>query len=127
MVSLGFGLKKAKTLFFKKGDWKRIKNSEMAVLGRYGAYVRRTARQSIRKRKGKTPRGKPPADRTGLLRKTILFVKDYARDSVVIGPWKFETQSAPGLAYLEENFPFMGPANEKNLPKLAGMWKDSIR
>ena len=120
------GVKAAKALFFDRPVRQAVDRTKLKVLSKYGAFVRRTARASIRNRKGKTPPGRPPANRTGLLKKFIYFVRDPAADSVLIGPAKLNTTDPPGLEWLEENFPFMGPAHEENLPKLPGMWKDSI-
>jgi hypothetical protein len=126
MADIGFRLNDAKSLFFDRPVRSAVDRAKMKVLSKYGAFVRRTARSLIRTRKSATPRGRPPADRTGRLKSTILFVRDPNAESVLIGPYKLNGTGPPGLAYLEENFPFMGPANEKNLPKLPGMWKDSV-
>lgn len=121
------GVKAAKALFFDRPVHRAVDRAKLKVLSKYGAFVRRTARSSIRNRKGDTPRGRPPANRTELLKKYIYFVRDPSADSVLIGPAKLSgTEDKPGLEWLEENFPFMGPAHEENLPKLPGMWKDSI-
>lgn len=121
-VSIG----KAKTLFFDRPVMRAVDKKKQKVLSKYGAFVRRTARASIRSRKGRTPRGRPPANRTGLLKKFIFFVRDPVADSVLIGPAKLNTTDPPGVEWLETNFPFMGPAHEQNLPKLPGMWEDSL-
>jgi len=119
------------------------------VLKKFGAFVRRTARQSIRKRKKVSAPGKPPTSRTGLLKKTIIFNADPDRRNVIIGPMKLNRRSedAPfalehgGMATIvrgsptrprrERKYikarPFMGPAMDENLPKLPGMWRDSIK
>jgi len=43
------------------------------VLSRFGAFVRRTAKQSIRKRKKVSQAGNPPSSHTGLLKKFIYL------------------------------------------------------
>lgn len=122
------GIKAAKALFFDRPIKAGVDRAKLKALSKYGAFVRRTARSKIRTRKGRTPRGKPPANRVGTLKKFIYFVRDPASDSVIIGPAKLvNVEESPGLEFLEDNFPFMGPANEENLPKLPGMWKDSVR
>jgi hypothetical protein len=59
------------------------------VLSKAGAFVRRRARSSIRRRKGTSPAGGPPyahsKDNVATL-KNILFGYDPAAQSVVIGP-----------------------------------------
>lgn len=111
-----------------------------AVLSRFGAFVRRTARSSIRKRRRESVPGQPPSNRTGLLKKFIFF--GYERDSrsVVIGPAKLnqKTRAPSVLEYggktkvKDKNVriaarPYMGPAFEKEKPKLPNLWKNSIR
>ena len=116
------------------------------VLGRFGAYVRQTARQSIRNRKGSSKSGSPPTNQTGLLKYNIYFGYDPERQSVVIGPAKLNKGTPEALAALEYGGtstmttrkgkkkritvaarPFMGPAYEKEQPKLPAMWAGSIK
>jgi len=116
------------------------------VLSRFGAFVRRTAKTSIRKRKKISQPGSPPSSHTGLLKKFIYFGYDATRRAVVVGAMRFSRRGngeAPGL--LEHGGtttltdrrgkkksakykarPFMGPAFEKENPKLPAMWKDSV-
>jgi len=116
------------------------------VLSRFGAFVRRTAKQSIRKRKKVSRPGSPPSSHTGLLKKFIYFGYDATRRAVVVGAMRFTRRGngeAPGL--LEHggtttltdrrgkkraaNYrarPFMGPAYQKESPKLPDMWRDSV-
>ncbi len=77
---------KLKILFFDTA--KVIAATDRAtrkVLSRFGAFVRRTAKGSIRKRKKSAPPGKPPSSHTGLLKKFIFFGYEPKRRSVVIG------------------------------------------
>ena len=133
------------------------------VLSKFGAFVRRTARQSIRKPRRKpvgelseserrkytktgyrpfasSKPGDPPRTPTKRLRKSILFGYDRAERSVSIGPAKFDSKDVPGtiehsgptrlpggrVANIEAR-PFMGPALDKEEPKLESMWRDSVR
>lgn len=61
------------------------------ALSRVGAFVRRRARSSIRRRKSVSQPGKPPSahssDSVATL-KNILFVFDRVNESVIIGPVK---------------------------------------
>ena len=120
-----------------------------SVLSRFGAFVRRTARSSIRRRKKAAPPGRPPSSHTGLLKKFIFFGYDASRKSVVIGPAKLSGKSSGIPRTLEMGGssvteitkkgkprqkkiaiaarPFMGPAFEKEKPKLPAMWRDSIQ
>jgi len=111
------------------------------VLSKFGAFVRRTARSSIRKRKRISNPGEPPSSHIGLLKKFIYFGYDPDSRSVVIGPVRLSQNGrgeAPSL--LEHGGPtkvgkqrakykprpFMGPAFQKEQPKLRAMWRDSI-
>ena len=117
------------------------------VLGKFGAYVRRTAKQSIRKRKRPALPGSPPSSHTGLLKRHIYFFADSQTRNVVIGPIRLSGRASGGEAphALEEGGmvsvasrrgrkknvmiqprPFMGPAMEKEKPRLPQLWQDSI-
>jgi hypothetical protein len=64
-----------------------------SVLSKFGAYVRRTAKGSIRKAKGPAKPGKPPHSHKGLLREFIYFHYSPPNHSVVIGPALFARSS----------------------------------
>jgi hypothetical protein len=136
-----------KEIFF---DAKRVTRSvdrtTRRVLSRFGAFVRRTARSSIRKRKKASSPGSPPSSHIGLLKKFIFFGYDPAQRSVVIGPERLSQKGRGEAPHLLEYGgtgtverkgkrrrakvrarPFMGPAFEKEEPKLAAMWRDSIK
>ena len=55
-------------------------------LSRWGAYVRRSARQSIRPRKGPAPPGQPPHSHEGSLKGLLNFYFDRMTKTVVVGP-----------------------------------------
>lgn len=120
-------------------------------LSRFGAYVRRTAKQSIRKRKKPSMPGKPPSSHTGLLKKFIWFGYDPSRRSVVIGPAKLrllgetphvlehggrnvttvkygrsKSKRSKRIVKIKAR-PFMQPALEKNRPELPKLFRDSIK
>jgi len=76
-----------KQMFFDRDKVrKRTDAGTRRVLSRFGAYVRTTAKHSIRKRKRISEPGEPPSSHTGLLRRFIFFGYDRDRRSVVIGP-----------------------------------------
>ena len=56
------------------------------ALMRAGAFIRRRARSSIRKRKKVSEPGRPPSSHTGRLKGLILFAYDRMAETVVIGP-----------------------------------------
>ncbi len=119
------------------------------VFSKFGAFVRRTARSSIRKRKRASSPGEPPSSRTGLLKRFIFFGYDRTKRSVVIGPQKLNQSigDAPealeygGTSTVVEGLksnrrkrkvkiaarPYMGPAFEKQRPQLPAMWRDSVK
>lgn len=74
----------------------RVEKARLRMLSKAGAYVRTSARSSLRRRKSVSQPGSPPSvhstdDYASL--KNILFVYDPASDSVVVGPLLVERQS----------------------------------
>lgn len=143
---IGMKLKEATSQFFdRKTVVLAMDRAKRKVLSRFGAFVRRRARSSIRKRKKISEPGTPPTNRTGLLRDNIFFVYDRNRDSVVIGPTLLnrrdddvpELLEYGGQATRWRNFkkvrvtyrarPFMGPAFEEEEPQLERLWRNSIK
>ena len=142
---IGMRLNQAKGLFFDRpAVTSAVDRAERKVLSRFGAFVRRGARSSIRKRKSISQPGSPPSSHVGLLKNTIFFVYEPNRSNVVIGPLLLNKGTdAPAL--LEHGGtvnrrrrrkrvrmtyrarPFMGPAFEREKPKLPAMWRDSVR
>ena len=135
-----------KLFFDKKAVRDKVDAGTRRVLSKFGAFVRRTARSSIRKRKKTSSPGSPPSSHIGLLKKFIFFGYDPRKDSVVIGPVRLTQKGrgeAPslleygGTTKVEHRGkrkrakvrprPFMGPAFEKEQPKLPAMWRDSVR
>ncbi len=137
-----------KHLFFdRKAVIDSVDKAKRAVLSKAGAFIRTAARTSIRKRKRPSPPGSPPSSHTGLL-KRIFFGWDRETGSVVVGPVRF---NKPGMApqALEHGGmsvvvrrrkgrlvrrtvridarPYMGPALEKERPKLPRLWAGSVR
>jgi len=116
------------------------------VLSKFGAFVRRGAKSSIRRRKRVSDPGKPPSSHTGLLKRFIFFGYDRADRTVVIGPVALRSKpEAPELLEYGGQVqrrvgrrrpklktmryrprPFMQPAFETEKPKLPAMWKDSV-
>jgi hypothetical protein len=121
-------------------------------LSKAGAFIRATAKHSIRKRKGALPPGSPPSSHTGLLKRFIFFGYDAARKTVVVGPMRLNQKVGDAPAALEHGGtsvvveglrrrrrrrrkrrvrirarPFMGPAMQKELPKFPKLWTESVR
>ena len=139
--------KAAKGMFF---DRVLIKNKADAAtkkrLSKFGAYVRQTSRQSIRRRKVSSRPGQPPSSHTGLLKDFIYFGYDENRQSVVIGPVVLARKasgipevleyggnvtiqwgSARGQTVSIEARPFMGPAFDKEVDRASSLWANSIK
>lgn len=138
-----------KSLFFdRKAVLDAVDKAKRAVLSKAGAFIRTVARTSIRKRTGSAPPGSPPHSHVGLLRNFILFGYDRDSDSVVVGPAKLnKPNEAPrvlehGGVTTATRFargrlrrrrvrvaarPFMGPALEKERPRLPALWRNSVR
>ena len=135
-------------LFFdRKAVTDRVGRATKRVLSRFGAYVRQTARRSIRKRKAVSQPGQPPSSHTGLLKRFIFFGYDTGRQSVVMGPARLtggnRGEAPPLLEYggrtrrrdrkgqtVRARYkarPFMGPAFEANKKLLPQMWAKSVR
>lgn len=144
---IGFDVKR---MFF---DTKTVRSktdkATRRVLSKFGAFVRQTAKRSIRKRKKTSQPGKPPSSHIGLLKKFIYFGFDVVRRSVVIGPVRL-TQKGRGEAPSVLEYggtvtmrprrragkkrrahirprPFMGPAMEKEKQQLPALWRDSVK
>jgi len=135
-----------KLFFDKKAVRDKVDAGTRRVLSKFGAFVRRTARSSIRKRKKTSSPGSPPSSHIGLLKKFIFFGYEPAKRSVVIGPVRLSQKGrgeAPSLLEYGGSTkvehrgkrkrakvrprPFMGLAFEKEQPKLPAMWRDSVR
>lgn len=141
---IGFEIKRM--FFDRQAVISKVDAATRRVLSRFGAFVRRSAKSSIRKRKKAAPPGQPPSSHTGLLKKFIFFGYDAARQSVVIGPTRLNQkgrgEAPPLLEYggkatlvrrgkkkhvTYQARPYMGPAFEKEKPQLPAMWRGSVR
>lgn len=137
------GLKITRLFFDSPKVLGAVDTATRKVFSRFGAFVRRTARGSIRKRKASSAPGAPPSSHTGLLKRFIFFSFDPTRKSVVIGPMRLTENNrgdAPsaleygGTATLDKKKkvhirprPFMGPAFDKEKPKLPALWQNSVK
>lgn len=145
---------KTRVFFNTAAVRKRVGRATVSVLSKFGAFVRQTAKSSIRRSKRSSPPGTPPRSHTGLLKRRILFWFDLVRRSVVIGPELARPAGDQILHALEVGGvtrasprrrkgrrgdtkrgpkrriaarPFMGPALQENLPLLPLMWRNSVR
>ena len=143
-MNIGFEIKQ---LFFdREAVTSKVAPATRKVLSKFGAFVRRSAKGSIRNRRKASPPGSPPSSHTGLLKKFIFFGYDADRRSVVIGPTRLNQkgrgEAPPLLEYggkatlvrrgkkkrvTYQARPYMGPAFEKEKPQLPAMWRGSVR
>lgn len=146
---IGFKLSKAKALFFDSSKVQRgVDRATRRVFSKFGAFTRRRARQSIRRRKKVSAPGKPPSAHGPLLKK-ILFYYDFNEKSLVVGPVRLGGKIGNAPEALEyggrskvltgrgqarrirsmhvQARPFMRPAFEAERPKLKGMWANSVK
>ena len=134
-----------KMFFDSKAVTDAVDAATRRVLSKFGAFVRRGAKSSIRPRKAVSAPGSPPSSHVGTLKRLIYFAYDPGRKSVVIGPTPFKTSVGVVPPLLEYGGaavirvhgkvkpvtyrprPFMGPAFEKEKPKLPSMWAGSVK
>lgn len=135
----------AKTNFFDRGSVIRsVNQANMKNLKRFGAFVRTSARGSIRKRKGASAPGKPPHSHVGTLKRFIYFGFDRSSDSVAIGP-VLTNGGGTAPRSLEHGGrslaidrgkrkvknirkrPFMKPAFDAELKKVPDLWRNSVK
>ena len=143
------GMSVRRMFFDRKAVTSRVDRATRRVLSKFGAFVRRGAKSSIRRRKRASAPGEPPSSHSGLLRRFIFFGYDRTRRSVVIGPQMLNQKVGDAPHALEHGGtstvvegtrrkrrkrrvkisarPFMGPAFERERPKLPAMWRDSVR
>jgi hypothetical protein len=141
---IGIKLSEAQRLFFDRAAVTSAADRRTRkVLSKFGAFVRQTAKTSIRKRKAVSEPGQPPSSHTGLLKRNIFFVFSPETRSVVIGPILLNNRTdAPRLLehgdtvvrrrrnrrvrMTYEARPFMGPAFEREQQQLPALWKNSV-
>lgn len=111
-----------------------LREDERKVLSRFGYFVFKDARQSIRKRRGPSKPGQAPTDQTGILKRFIFFAFDPEARSVVVGAARLSGgQKGPAPEALEnegkvfnaalgrwvriKRRPYMAPAFNRQLSK----------
>ena len=81
-----------------------VERANKRNLARVGAFIRRRARSSIRKRKKISRRGQPPSSHTSYRTvsiKNILFGFDAVNESVIVGPVKLHGRDGEVPSLLE--------------------------
>lgn len=125
---MGFSLEQAKSNFFDNpAVMKYVDAKTRNRLSKFGAFVQRRAKSSIRKRKRASEPGDPPSSHRGLLKDWILFDYDPAKRSVVIGPMKlnqisFDASGQPSAGTVPATLEYGGTVNIFEVHK-QGKWK----
>lgn len=98
-ASSGKSLAQLKNLFFDRSAVeKAAERGQVRALSRLGAYVRRAAQTSMRRRKrGVSEPGQPPFAKSGEMRDLLFFSYDPLTRSVVVGPLGFRGSPVPHL------------------------------
>lgn len=152
---IGIRLDKAKSYFRETVVAQAAGKANVKALAKFGSFVRRTAKSSIKpagkKRKVSLP-GEPPRSITGLLKKPLFFIVEPREQNVVIGPILANNKAtAKNDGTVPETLehggrvtypargnrkrrtvkvaprPYMGPAMEKEKPQWAKLWADSVK
>lgn len=95
-MSFSVAMRMAQSSFFdRKKVVDEVERANKKNLSKAGAFVRRRARSSIRKRKRVSDPGKPPSSHQGDYRKHIYFGYEPRTQSVVAGPIRFGSGNVP--------------------------------
>ena len=146
-------LRVTKLFFDKPKVIRAVNRAKKGGLSRAGGWIRKTARQSMRVRKGSSPPGQPPYAHTRLLKDFLFYSWDQRTESVVIGPAKLHRRrrgrrsTVPNLLEFGGSTrrpdywrgakkkmhiaprPYMGPALQKadQAGVLMDAWRNSVR
>jgi hypothetical protein len=126
---------------------KELDKASRKALSKVGAFVRRRARSSMKRRKrGVSQPGQPPFAKKGLLKKLLFFAYDPTTRSVVIGPASINGSPVPkthefgGFLKVRKKVngkrlsrsvrfrarPFMAPALKAELTNMAAQFKGTF-
>ena len=147
------GYEATRVFFDTAAVMSRLPPAKRKALSKGGAFIRQTARGSIRSGKKPSKPGSPPNSHVGLLKKLLFFAYDLSAESVVVGPEfanrpnrRIKPVDSTVPAILEEGGqvsiflrktgttttatiearPYMAPSLAKNLSKLPAPWRDVI-
>ena len=95
MSGFGISMEVSKFFFDREGVRKKMGNANAKAMSKVGAFIRRRARTSLRRRKAVSEPGSPPSvhstDGVATL-KNILFAYDPSSQSLAVGPVKLNQQ-----------------------------------
>jgi hypothetical protein len=149
------GVEQFKATFFDSPKVLRAVDRAMRrQLSKFGAFVRRRQKSSIRKRKRVSAPGSPPSSHSGLLRQFIFFGYEHEKKAVVSGPALLNGRRSGGVVPASGTIPELleyggaariirprrparsvyyrprpsaRPARDAELPKFLASLKDSVR
>lgn len=137
MVDISFDM-----FFDAPGVLRKVKDGTKSALSKFGAFVWRRAKSSIRRRKKPSQPGQPPSSHAGQLRDLLFFGYDVTTETVVVGPQLFKSKTNPtvpellelggrsvtwkGTPALYRAFPFMKPALDAEQDNFSGMFAGSV-
>lgn len=134
-----------RSFFDRKLVIDKMSNATRRALSKVGAFVRKRAKTSIKRRKGISKPGSPPSSHAGQLKGLLFFGYDPSAQSVVVGPAAFRKAEAPNLLEFGGTIvrstrkgkkkmvyrprPFMAPALQKEIEAgtIPKQWKNAIR
>jgi hypothetical protein len=79
--------------FDREAVQESIDTATLKALSRFGAFVRRRAQTSMRRRKSPSAPGSPPSVHSGELKRLLFFAWDSSTKSVVVGPAAFGSRA----------------------------------
>lgn len=109
--------------FFDRAAVKEALGQAVAAgMAKGGRYIQKTARNSMKKKRGASPPGKPPNVHVGTLKKLLTFAFDSSTQTMVIGPYGLGKAKVPGVLEFGggniEKRPYMRPARDKVPPHM---------
>lgn len=131
-----------------------VDKANLRNMQKAGLYVRKVARNSMKKKRGAAPPGKPPHVHRGFLKDALITAYDPTTRTVVVGPIGFSSSDSPlrletgGRATIKVRHrrrkgekrgrvtkarvtvhphPYMGPALENSKPYIPELWRSSLR
>ena len=114
---------------FKQGFFDRgsilfaMDKATRSAMARSGAYIRKVARNSMKRKKGPSPIGEPPHVHVGTLKNLTYFAYDQKTRSLVVGPVGLGKSDVPKVLEFGgrrvKPRPYMKPAMNSGLPIFA--------
>jgi len=111
-----------KSFFDRAAVTSKVDAATRRVLSKMGAFVRRRAKSSIRKRKKVSAPGQPPSSHVGTLRNLLFFGYDSGTKTVVVGPAAFERTRLLGGKTTPETLEEGGVVPKVEYQLSSGLW-----